>query len=270
MDLRRPALNQMLFYPERDSGVTPRIAGLEYRELEVETEDGERLHAWWIPASGERIACALFAHGNGGNIAGRIPHAAALGAAGIDVLLFDYRGYGASSGSPSEEGTYLDARAALAALREQPEAAASPTLYIGESLGGAIALWLAIEEPPDGLVLQSTFTSVRDAAKKHFPFVPAQLMPDAYPSLSRIRRLRAPLLVMHGTRDEIVPFSHGEELFAAAPEPKRMHVFDGLGHNDLLLFAETEYAQAIAEWTAEHVVSVGTRAPTSADTPRPS
>jgi fermentation-respiration switch protein FrsA (DUF1100 family) len=171
-----------------------------------------------------------------------------LTAAGFDVLLFDYRGYGRSSGRPSEEGTYRDARAALACLLDQPRVDPARVFYLGESLGGAVALDLALEHPPAGLVLLSAFTGIRELGRLHYPFVPPALVPDAYPTLRRIRDLRAPLLVLHGDRDEIVPLSHGRALFESAPEPKRMHVFPGLGHNDLVPVAGAEFAQVIASW----------------------
>ena len=120
--------------------------------------------------------------------------------------------------------------------------------YLGESLGGAVALDLALERPPAGVVLLSAFTGVRELGRLHYPFVPAGLIPDAYPSLRRIRGLRAPLLVLHGDRDDIVPLAQGRALFEAAPGPKRMHVFPGLGHNDLVPLAGAEFAQVIASW----------------------
>jgi fermentation-respiration switch protein FrsA (DUF1100 family) len=121
-------------------------------------------------------------------------------------------------------------------------------IYLGESLGGAVALDLALERPPAGLVLLSAFTGVRELGRLHYPFVPAALVPDAYPTLRRIHELRAPLLVLHGDRDDIVPISQGRALFEAAPGPKRMHVFPSLGHNDLVPLAEAEFAQVIASW----------------------
>jgi len=192
----------------------------------------------------------LLCHGNAGNAGDRVLHAALLTAAGFDVLLFDYRGYGRSTGSPSEGGLYRDARAARSALLSEPGVDAGRIVYLGESLGGAVALALALEHPPRGLVLQSTFTSVRDMAREHYPFLPAGLVPDAYPSLRRIRGLRVPLLVLHGDRDDIVPLAHGRALHDAAPREKRLHVFPGLGHNDLVDGAGPGYAEAIASWVA--------------------
>ena len=190
----------------------------------------------------------LLCHGNAGNVGDRVIHAALLCAAGLDVLLFDYRGYGRSSGRPSERGTYRDARAARSALLSRPEVDPARVVYLGESLGGAVALELALAHPPAGLVLMSTFTSVRDMARRHYPIFPPPVVPDAYPSLRRVRELRAPLLVLHGGRDEIVPLLHGEELFEAAPEPKLMHVFEGAGHNDLVTLAGEEWAAAVARF----------------------
>jgi uncharacterized protein len=222
--------------------------GLAYRELRIETEDGERLHGWWMAARAPTLGHLLFCHGNAGNVGDRVEHAALLAATGFDVLLFDYRGYGRSTGKPNEEGTYADARAALAALVDQPETDAARVVYLGESLGGAVALALALESPPAGLVLQSTFTSIRDAGRVHYPFIPAPLIPDAYPSLRLIGGLEAPLLVLHGERDEVVPVSHGRALFDAAPEPKRIDVFPGLGHDDLVPLAGAAYAEVFVSW----------------------
>jgi uncharacterized protein len=248
--LIRALLNSLLYFPSRTIVGTPDRAGLDYRDLRLETDDGERLHGWWIGARTDSLGHLLLCHGNAGNIGDRVLHAALLTAAGFDVLLFDYRGYGRSSGRPSEQGTYRDARAALACLLEQPGADPRRVFYFGESLGGAVALDLALERPPRGLVLLSAFTGVRELGRLHYPFVPSALVPDAYPALRRIQELHAPLLVLHGDRDDIVPLSQGRSLFEAAPGPKRMHVFPGLGHNDLVPFAGTELARMIASWVS--------------------
>jgi uncharacterized protein len=246
----RPLLNSLLYFPSRQIIETPDRAGLDYRELRLESDDGERLHGWWIGARSASLGHLLLCHGNAGNVGDRVLHAALLTAAGFDVLLFDYRGYGRSSGRPSEQGTYRDARAALRCLLEQPEVDPARLLYLGESLGGAVALELALERPPAGLVLLSAFTGVRELGRLHYPFVPAALLPDAYPTLRRVQELHAPLLVLHGDRDEIVPLSQGRALFGAAPGPKRMHVFPGLGHNDLVPLAGAEFPRVIASWVS--------------------
>ena len=227
---------------------TPADVGLGYTDLTIETEDAERLHGWWIEARSRTRGHVLVCHGNAGNVCDRLLHADLLATAGFDVLLFDYRGYGRSSGRPSEDGTYRDARAALAALHDQAGTDDPSVFYLGESLGAAVALALARERAPSGLILQSAFTSVRDMARVHYPFIPGALVPDAYPSLRLIAGLEAPLLVLHGDRDEVVPLEQGRALFEAAPQPKRMRVFPGLGHNDLVPGAASEYALEISSW----------------------
>jgi fermentation-respiration switch protein FrsA (DUF1100 family) len=246
--MMRFLLNSLLYFPSRVIPETPAAAGLAFRDLDAETEDGEQLHGWWIGARAPSAGHVLLCHGNAGNVADRIVHAELLSGAGFDVLLFDYRGYGRSGGRPSEEGTYRDGRAMLGVLLRQPEVDDSRVFYLGESLGGAVALKLALESPPRGLVLQSTFTSVREMAREHYPFIPRAAVPDAYPSLRQIHSLRAPLLVLHGGHDDIVPVSHGQALFDAAPDPKRIHVFPSLGHNDLVTLAGADYAEVIAAW----------------------
>jgi uncharacterized protein len=244
----RPLLHALLYFPSREIATTPAAAGLLFADVAIETGDGEDLHGWWLPARAAPLGRLLLCHGNGGNVGDRVPHAALLTGAGFDVLAFDYRGYGRSSGRPSEQGTYRDARAARDALLRQPGADTARVFYLGESLGAAVALELACEHPPAGLILQSPFTSVRDMARLHYPFVPRALVPDAYPSLRRIRALDVPLLVLHGERDEIVPALHGEALFDAATCPKRLHVFPGVGHNDLIARAGADWAAVVATW----------------------
>ena len=244
----RPLLNALLYFPSRTIERSPGDAGLAYRDLFFETDDGERLHGWWISRRAPGHGHVLLCHGNAGNVGDRVPHAAVLTAAGFDVLLFDYRGYGHSSGRPSERGTYRDARAALACLLRQPDVDASRVLYLGESLGGAVALELALAHPPAGLVLLSAFTSVRAMGRVHYALIPTALVPDAYPSLRRIGGLRAPLLVLHGEDDAIVPVEHGRALLDAAPDPKRMRIVPGAGHNDVVSLAGGLLAEEIAAW----------------------
>lgn len=242
----RPVLNRLLYFPSRAVGV----AAAPFEDRWLEATDGTRLHGWWIRAAPPRAGHVLVCHGNAGNVGDRAAHATMLAAAGLDVLLFDYRGYGRSAGRPSEAGTYRDARVARAALLREPGVNPDRVLYLGESLGAAVALELAVEHPPAGLVLQSAFTSVRDMARLHYPILPGALVPDAYPSLRLIRRLQAPLLVIHGERDDIVPAEHGRALYDAAPEPKLLRVFPDAGHNDLIATAGDEWASAVADFAA--------------------
>lgn len=227
-------MNALLFFPAREILELPPVP---YEDVAI-----GRLHGWWVPATAPRIGELLLLHGNAGNIGDRVPHIALLSAAGFDVLAVDYSGYGRSGGRASEQATYEDARAARATL------SGDRVFYLGESLGGAVALQLAIEHPPAGLILQSTFTSIRHMARRHYPYIPRALVPDAYPSLRIIRDLRAPLLVLHGSEDPVVPLMDGEALYEAAPEPKRLEVFDGVGHNDVLTRAGARWIETITEW----------------------
>ena len=244
----RPLLNALLYFPSRTIERTPADAGLAFRDLTFGTADGERLHGWWIQRRANALGHILLCHGNAGNVGDRLLHAAVLTAAGFDVLLFDYRGYGRSSGRPGEQGTYRDARAARACLLHQAEVDPARVLYFGESLGGAVALELAVAHPPAGLVLLSAFTSVRAMGRQHYRLIPAALVPDAYPSLRLISTLRAPLLVVHGADDALVPVEYGRALFVAAPDPKRLRIVPGVGHNDLMSGAGTLVAQEVASW----------------------
>jgi fermentation-respiration switch protein FrsA (DUF1100 family) len=180
----------------------------------------------------------LVCNGNGGDRAMRAALAAALSRLGLAVLLFDYRGYGRNPGAPSEEGLAADARAALAYLAGRPDVDPDGIVYFGESLGAAVALRLATERPPAALVLRSPFASLAEVGRHHYPLLPVSLLlRDRYDSATLAGRLAAPLLVVAGGHDRIVPVDHSRRLFAAAPEPKRLVVIDGADHNDLDLLA---------------------------------
>ena len=244
----RPLLNASLYFPSRRVDRTPASAGLTYRDVALATDDGERLHGWWVQRRAAALGSVLLCHGNAGNVGDRVAHADVLTRAGFDVLLFDYRGYGSSSGRPDEQGTYRDARAALRWLLGRPDVDPADVLYLGESLGGAVALELALEHPPAGLVLLSAFTSVRDMARIHSPLIPTAIVPDAYPSLRLIGGLQAPSLVLHGEDDMIVPVEHAQALHDAAPEPKRLRIVPRVGHNDFVASAGAVLAEEIAAW----------------------
>jgi uncharacterized protein len=242
-------LDSLVYFPDRGLYGDPSDAGLPFTDLTIATEDGERLHGWWIPTrEAPARAHVVFFHGNAGNVSHRVQHALALRGAGLDLLLVDYRGYGKSTGHPSEDGLHRDARASVAALRTGDHVDPGRVVYMGESLGAAVALRLALEDPPLACVLQSPFTSLRDVAREHYPAPMASLAGDAYPSLERIPRLAAPVLIVHGAEDEIVPVAHARALFAAAREPRRLRVVEGAGHNDLVLVMGAAYGAEVAAW----------------------
>ncbi|WP_063050586.1 alpha/beta hydrolase [Nocardia arthritidis] len=250
----RPILNALTYLPERTVLQTPAVLGMEYAELFLPTSDGEIVDAWWMPARNS-VGHILFAHGNAGNLGDRVPIYALLTEAGFDVLAFDYRGYGRSTGKPTEHGTYLDAHAAHRALLAQPGVDPNRVLYLGKSLGGGVVLELAQHHPPAGVMLMSTFSGLRDAARSVYPFLPAPLVPNAYPNERRIRTLRAPVLIMHGDQDELLPLRHAHRLYAAAPEPKRLVVFPGAGHNDLIVVGGSAWYDLVRDWAGALVRS---------------
>ena len=234
------ALQRRLIYLPA-SGPAPAMDALlpGGEEVSFDTEDGLRLGGWFVPGgAGAAGPTVLVFNGNAGNRAARAPLAGALARAGMSVLLFDYRGYGGNPGSPSEEGLAADARAALGYLAARPEVDPARVVYFGEALGAAVALRLATERPPAALVLRSPFASLAEVGRHHYPLLPVSLLlRDRYDSAGLAGRLAAPLLVVAGGRDRIVPAGHSRRLFAAAPQPKRLVVLDGADHNDAELLA---------------------------------
>ena len=234
---------RLLYFPGPPPSRTPADLGLPFEELAVETADGERLHGWLvlpgsIEAALEPRGVVLVCHGNAGNIADRLHLAGAFTRAGLACVLFDPRGYGSSGGSPSEAGFALDADAVLARVNERFPL--ERVVLWGESLGGGVATALAERNSGRlaGLVIEKSFTSAVDLAAELYPFLPVRLlMRDRFDNASRIARIDMPLLVVHSEGDEIVPFAHGERLFALAREPKEFVTARG-GHNDAGVFAD--------------------------------
>ena len=221
------------------------------RDVVLETADGMSLGGWYFPARGRRGA-VLVCNGNAGDRSLRAELALALNRMGLSVLLFDYRGYGGNPGKPSEGGLTADARAALDWLGAQPDVDSQRIVYFGESLGAAVALGLAVERAPAALVLRSPFTSLPDVAAVHYPWLPARrLLLDTYPSIDRIASLRAPVLVIAGDRDDIVPAALSRRLFDAAPEPKQYVQVPGVGHNDPQLLDGPQMIGAIGRFLSD-------------------
>lgn len=225
---------KLIYFPQRAYDIVPRELGLAFEDLRLVTEDGLAIHGWYLPPPGSPRWTVLFAHGNGGNVSHRLDRALLLQARlGAAVLLFDYRGYGRSEGAPDEEGTYRDARAAHRWLIEERHVATDRLIVFGESLGSAVALDLALSRPCRALVLESPFASVPAMARAAYPFLPLwPFVRTRYDNLAKAPRLKVPLLVLHGDRDEVVPFAQGRSVFDAAPEPKRFYAIRGAGHND--------------------------------------
>ena len=202
------------------------------------TPDGIRIHGWRVENHGSGLI-TLFLHGNAGNITHRVPVVQEIASAGSSVLIIDYRGYGKSTGRPSEKGLYTDAKTAYRYLREQ---GFQPNQIIihGESLGTAVAVDLASRDPCAGLVLEAPFSSARAVAAKILPLLGPCLI-WCYDSISKIARVRTPVLIIHGDQDQIIPLALGQALFEAAHEPKSMWIIPGAGHNDIQATAGPQY-----------------------------
>jgi fermentation-respiration switch protein FrsA (DUF1100 family) len=241
-----------MYFPTRGLSATPADYGLEYESVNFTTEDGLKLHGWWIPAEAER-AILLFFHGNAGNIADRLDSIGIFHRLGLTVFIPDYRGYGLSEGSPSEQGTYLDALAASRYVTEERGVAPSRVVIFGRSLGAAVATMLASKHPPQALILESAFTSVPDMAARLFPLLPARLVLGMkYDNLKRIEQIRCPLLVIHSRDDEIIPFEHGRRLFEKANDPKRFLEIRH-GHNDGFVLSGPLYINGLSEFLSRYV-----------------
>ena len=237
--------DSLIYFPDRHLRFTPADLGMVFEDARLKTSDGVTVAAWWIPALTSRGAL-IFCHGNAGNVGDRVGKLRLFHDLGLSVLAFDYRGYGASEGKPSEEGTARDMDAAVAHVRDARGVPLERTVFYGESLGGAVAIEAAGRFPPAALVAESTFTSARDMARRHYPFVPAGLVRVGYDSLARVRRLACPKLFLHGPADTIVPFEMGGALFRAAPEPKRFATLVG-DHNSGGILESPEARRTLAE-----------------------
>jgi len=241
---------RLVYFPE--PSLVPPVAEVlpGAREVRLRTADGLDLGAWFLPGGGELTV--LVANGNGGNRSLRAPLAAALSAAGLGVLLFDYRGYGGNPGSPSERGLALDVRAAHRFLTDDaPDGAGVPAdrlLYFGESLGAAVVAELAIEHPPAGLLLRSPFVDLAAVGRAHYPLLPVGLLlRDRYPVAERLARVTVPTTVVYGTADRIVPPDQSRAVAAAAGEPAEVVAVPGADHNDRALLDGRELVRAVQD-----------------------
>jgi pimeloyl-ACP methyl ester carboxylesterase len=266
-----------IYLPTRESRIEPQDAGLppgQVHTVTIRTDDGLELRGWHILADGrsaaDRAGCdrelaagrrlVLFFSGNAANRRYRVPEFGILTSVGVDVFIFDYRGYGDNSGSPSEEKLAADARAIWIYATQERDVPPERIILYGESLGGGVAVRLAAEmceagTAPGGLILRSTFSSLVDAGKHHYPFLPVRLaLVDRYPSVDRIPQVTCPILQIHGVRDSIMPIKLGRRLFEAAPEmsssgiAKQFVELPTAGHNDVTTVAEAELRAAIQQF----------------------
>jgi len=234
-----------VFFPARDLYRSPASEGLAYEDVHFNS-GGNQLHGWYIPASGSQVV--LWMHGNAGNIADRLDQAVEMKRAlGVSSLMFDYRGYGKSEGSPSEAGLYQDAEAAFTWLTETRGVNPRDIILFGHSLGSAVSVDLALKEGVEagGMVMESPFTSAAGVARRMYFGLPVGLvMSVKLDNIGRIGDVKMPILVIHGVRDSVIPFAMGKKVFDAAPEPKSFLPVSGADHSDCFDVGGESYWEA--------------------------
>jgi uncharacterized protein len=237
-----------IYFPQSRFDFSPEEFRLQYKEAYFNTEDGKRLHGWFFPA-GKDGPVILHLHGNAGNISHRLDLVQPFLRKGLSVFLVDYRGFGKSSGRPSETGLYQDGIAAWSYLVEKERIAPERIMLHGHSIGAAVAIEVALQKRVRGLVIESAFTSTKDMAKTMALFALfSPVFPAHYNNLEKIRRVPVPKLIVHGDRDEIVPFAMGQKLFEAAVDPKFFYPVKDAGHNDVFIVGGEKYFELFAEF----------------------
>ena len=254
--------DQLLFQPSSRLLATPEEAGMDYETVRLNTEDGETLHGWWIPAAdvsrettpGAAAAhTLLFFHGNAGNISGRLESVQQFHRLGLNVLIVDYRGYGQSTGTPSEQGLYRDAAACWRYLTAERGLSPDDIVVFGRSMGGGAATWLATRHRPGALILESVFTNVPDVGAHHYSFLPVRaLATNQFDNESRVAEIDTPTLHIHSRGDRVVPFELGRRVYEAAAEPKQFLEIQG-GHNDGFLVSSETYLETIDAFLSKHL-----------------
>lgn len=240
--------NQFIFHPQASFDSTPEEHQLHYRDVYFSSRDGTTLHGWFFPLH-EDDPVVLFCHGNAGNISHRLEHVKLLLKRRLQVFLFDYRGFGKSSGSPSEKGIYGDGRAAFDYLVHKEHIPPGHIVLFGRSLGAAVAIDVALDRHPRSIIIESAFTSVKEMARTLFLFhIFSPVIPSNYNNLDKITRVKVPKLIIHGEEDQLVPFHMGRDLFYRAGEPKFFLPISGAGHNDTCIMGGDSYFQAVVSF----------------------
>jgi len=228
--------NTSIFFPERSLAETPENIGLPFEDVTIVTQDHVKLHGWLIkaPSAGSTL---IFFHGNAGNIGNRLGKIDLFHHMGLNVLIIDYRGYGSSEGHPTEQGIYDDATATYDYLLQRNDMQGQNIISYGASLGGAVAIDLAVQRNVSCVIVDSAFSSATDMAKLIFPFIPSFLIKTKMDSLSKIKNISVPVLFIHSIEDRTVPFALGKKLYDAAPGQKEFIEIGG-GHNDRYIHDE--------------------------------
>jgi len=242
--------SRLVFHPERGLAANPLHRGMEFEDVQLQAADGERLHGWFIPQPSASLT-VLFFHGNTGNLTACLDTFAILHRIGVNLFAIDYRGYGQSSGTPSESGTYLDAEAAWQYLIAERGLDPARIIIFGRSLGGGVATWLATKVQAAGVVLESTFSSMPEVAQRLYPYVPVRwLARTRYDNLARVNDIKAPILFIHSSEDELIPLIHSERLYSHFRGPKALHIIKGR-HTDGYMLSGELYVSALSRFFAE-------------------
>jgi len=247
---------KLIFFPHSEIEATPALLSLQYKEVSLTTPDGEVISAWWIPHP-EARGTLLFLHGNAGNISHRLDSINIFHHLGLSVFIIDYRGYGKSTGKPSELGTYIDAETAFNYLINENRVESGNIFIFGRSLGGAVATWLAEKHTPSGLIIESSFTSIGEMGKHYYPYLPTSILARIkYSSIDRIANIKSPTLFVHSKHDEIVPYKLGRNLFTEAlnETTTAKSFLDTIGgHNDGFLLSGKQYIDGLDRFITDIV-----------------
>ncbi len=239
-----------VFFPNKEINITPAQMRLPYEDLYVTTSDGIKINAWLLKNPGAKFTL-IYAHGNAGNMGDRLLKVKFFRDLGLNVLIFDYRGYGNSHGHPSEPGVYLDAQAVYDYLKTRTDIDAHRVIAYGTSLGGVVAVDLAAHRPLAGLIIDSSITSAREAARHFYPYLPSFILHLRFDSLSKVRDLTIPKLIIHSPEDQTIPYVMGQRLFEAAAEPKEFLTSSG-GHNEIQILNDPKTAAGVKQFLVAH------------------
>ena len=238
--------NTAVFFPGKNVSLKPSQLGLPYEDLYLKTSDNVRINAWFLK-NPKAKSTILFAHGNAGAMSDRLMRTKFFYDLGLNVLVFDYRGYGNSSGKPTEQGVYLDAQAAYDYLKTRKDVDMNHVIAYGSSLGGVVAVDLATKRPVTVLILDSAFTSARDVARLFYPYLPRFMIRLKLDAVGKIRYLIMPKLIIHSPDDRVIPYFMGQRLFAVAAEPKEFIISSG-GHNEIQIISDHKTGNAFRQY----------------------
>jgi len=236
-----------LYRPVCEVTYTPEALSLDFEKVTYKSEDGLNINGWYVPADNSRLTI-LFCHGNGGNMMHRLDSINLFNNLGLNCFIFDYRGYGNSEGTPSEEGTYMDAMGAYKWLTAEKKVSPDDIIIFGRSLGGSVAAHLASRVKAGTLIIESAFTSYVDIGRKFYPYMPVRWFARfSYETIEYIKKVHYPVMIIHSRNDDLVPFEFALELHEVANEPKELVEIFG-SHNDGFLVSSEIYEKAWIKW----------------------